>query len=212
MAQSLASDQELMQRVLWIAFLLCLSWTFLGLILALPLYLINTPCLAQSAPKIHFTGQISTMQDLSLLRLLTLLDNRTITTVSDQTILISRAIANGKDLAPNIRIRLIILTVLSIVLGVLPLIWKLYKEFNKLLRHRELWLSAKCGGLDLAWLSIQKAPGFRGWGEQRLKDFLSKNGLGMSVKGNVSGSNGSKSADQEGSVPGIDVMRVFTIV
>src|ERR1700754_3734983 len=57
--RSLPSDQELMQRVLWNAFLICLGWTILGLAAGLPLYLVNTPCVAQSSPQIQFGGQLS---------------------------------------------------------------------------------------------------------------------------------------------------------
>jgi len=201
-----------MQRVLWIAFLICLGWTFLGLTAGLPLYLIDTPCVAQSGSQMQLGGQISTLQDLSLLRLLYLLDNRNITTVSVRTQLISRTTINGNDLTSNIRDRLIVLTVLTIVLGVLPLAWKLHKEFNKLLGHRELWLSSKCGGLDLGWLSITSAPGFRGWGEQRFKDFLRNNGLGPSLDGGTSQSNAEHPSPEERQVSTIDVAKVFTIV
>jgi calcium permeable stress-gated cation channel len=171
-----------MQRVLWVAFLICSGWTFLGLTVGLPLYLIDTPCLAQSSSQIQFGGQLSTLQDLSLLRLLTLLDNRTVTITSPKQLMF-REIVNGRDFTPNVRARLIAFTVLAIVLGTIPMAWGLYREFNKLIRHRENWLTVKCGNADLAWLSSKHVPGFRGWGEQRLKEFLHKNGLGSSLIG-----------------------------
>lgn len=200
-----------MQRTLWIAFLMSLGWALLGLAIGVPLYLIKTPCLAQSSPQVQFGGQLSTLQDLSLLRLLTLLDNRNISTTSP-TQIASREIINGHDFTSNIRKRLIILTVLVIVLGVLPMLWKLHKEFNKLIRYRTYWLINKCGGLDLAWLSIKSTPGFRGWGENRLKEFLHKNGLGQTL---ITNGNIVKQEDfQNGlhSTRAVEVTGLFTVV
>ncbi|EEB95408.1 hypothetical protein MPER_05627, partial [Moniliophthora perniciosa FA553] len=73
-AKNFPSDEQLSQRILWIAFLIVLGWTILGLAGALPLYLINTPCLAKQPTTSEFGGSYSVLQDLSLMRLLELLD------------------------------------------------------------------------------------------------------------------------------------------
>ena len=75
-------DGQFSQRVLWVCFLVVLGWSFLGLAGLLPLYLVNTPCLAQSIPQARFGGIYSVLQDLSLLRLLHLHEDENITTSS----------------------------------------------------------------------------------------------------------------------------------
>ncbi len=37
----------------------------------------------------------------------------------------------------------------------------------------------------MGWLSAQQAPGFVGWGEKRLKDFIIKTGLSASLDRNA---------------------------
>lgn len=192
-ASILPSDSQLSQRVLYIAFRIVLGWTLIGLVGALPLYLINTPCLAQSTPPANFFGLYSTLQDLSVLRLLQLLENGDISTTSNN--LQRRLTVNGTDRAPNTRTRLIILTVFALVLVMLPAVYKLLKEFTRLVNYRKRWLEVRCRGMELGWLSAQHAPGFVGWGEKRLKDFIIKTGLsasldrsaGIGVRGNMAG-------------------------
>jgi calcium permeable stress-gated cation channel len=175
------SDEQLSQRTLWISFLIALGWTLLGLGGALPLYLVSTPCLADSGPQSSFGGVYSTLQDLSLLRLLRLLDNGNATTPN---IIQSRAIVNGKDATQDVHTRLIVLTVLVLVLGLLPALWKILKEFNRLVAYRKRWIEVRCQGKDMGWLSARKAPGFVGWGEKKLKDFILKTGLSSSLERN----------------------------
>ncbi|THH08733.1 hypothetical protein EW145_g2508 [Phellinidium pouzarii] len=173
------SDGQLSQRVLWISFLIVLGWSLIGLGGALPLYLVNTPCLAQSA-RVSFVGYYSTIQDLSLLRLLQLLEQEDFTTPNR----ISRAVVNGNDISSTIRIRLIVLTVLVLVLGMLPALYKLMKEYTRLLSYRRHWLEIRCGGMEMGWLSARNAPGLVGWGEKRIKDFIIKSGLSASLDRN----------------------------
>ena len=177
----LPSDGQLSQRVLWICFLIVLGWSLLALAGALPLYLVDTPCLAQSVPQSSFGGLYSTLQDLSVLRLLQLLEDVNITTSSRIS---TRASVNGTDVSPHVRTRLIILTVFVIALAMFPALFKLLKEFTKLVAYRRHWLEVRCEGLELGWLSAEKAPGFVGWGEKRLKDFLMKSGLSSSLDRN----------------------------
>ena len=170
------SDEQLGQRTLWISFLIVLGWTLLGLGGALPLYLVSTPCLAQSIPPSQFGGVYSTLQDLSLLRLLHLLDNGSVTTENFNG-LHRRETVNGKDLYTNTYIRLIVLTALVLGLAVPPALWKILKEFNKMVAYRKRWIQVKCEGREMAWLSAKDATGFAGWGEKKLKKFLVKSGL-----------------------------------
>lgn len=182
-AQLFPSDEQLSQRVLWICTLIVAGWTVLALAGFLPLYMISTPCLANSAPTSRFTGVYSVLQDMSLLRLLQLLDEGEVTT-SNLSVLASREIVDGKDAAPNARIRLIIATVLAIVLGLLPVLWKILKEFNRTVAYRERWQEIRCQGLEMGWLGARQAPGFVGWGEKRLKDYLVKIGLSSLLDAN----------------------------
>ena len=172
------SDEELSQRTLWICFLLSSGWSILGLAGALPLYLASTPCIQESASQPRFTGFLSTLQDLSLLRLLQLLDDRDISISNSRTQ--TRAIVDGNDVASNTRIRIIILTVFVIVLGLIPSLWKILHEFTKLAAFRRRWLNVHLRGLEMGWLSARDAPGFSGWGEKHLKDFITRTGLSSS--------------------------------
>jgi len=59
--------------------------------------------------------------------------------------------------------------------------------------YRKRWVEVKCGGKELGWLSARDAPGFVGWGEKKLKDFILKSGLSSSLENsaNNNGRNGS---------------------
>lgn len=120
---------------------------------------------------------------MSLLRLLQLLDEGQVTT-TNLAVLAPREIVDGRDAAPNARIRLIIATALAIVLGLLPVLWKILKEFNRTVAYRERWAEVRCQGLEMGWLSARQAPGFVGWGEKRLKDYLVKIGLSSALDAN----------------------------
>ncbi|KAG8890809.1 hypothetical protein FRB98_004854 [Tulasnella sp. 332] len=180
-ARAFPSDDELGQRTLYVAFLITLGWTFLGLAVVLPLYLVSTPCLAHSTPAFTQGSAYSTLSDLSLMRLLKMVDNDDITTTSSSN-LQTRAIINGVNEYSGARWRLIALTVLLILLGVLPALRKILKEFDRLVAYRQRWLAVHCGGLEMGWLSLIEAPGFTGWSEGRMKDYLFKNGLGSSLE------------------------------
>ncbi|OBZ68597.1 hypothetical protein A0H81_11655 [Grifola frondosa] len=100
-----------------------------------------------------------------IFRLLQLLDDRVVTTV-DETV-------NGQDATPNTRIRIIIITVFAIALGVLPALWIIINEFNKLVAYRKRWVYMCCQGQEMGWLNARRASGF-GWGEKRFKDYLAR--------------------------------------
>jgi calcium permeable stress-gated cation channel len=134
------------------------------------------------------------MQDLSLMRLLQLLDSGNITTTNFNG-LRTREIVNNKDLYHNTYIRLIVLTVLVIVLAVFPALWKILREFNNLVAYRRRWIVTRCEGKEMAWLSARDAPGFVGWGEKKLKGFLLKSGLSNAFEMSV-GRNGTRRAGE----------------
>ena len=175
-AEIFPSDEQLSQRVLWICTLIVAGWTVLALAAFLPLYMVSTPCLADTAPTPQFTGVYSVLQDLSLLRLLQVLDAGQSAT-EDLRLLSIRAVLSGDAGVHNARIRIIVATALAILFGLLPVLWKLFKEFNRTVAYRERWTEIHCQGIEMGWLSAQRAPGFVGWGEKRLKDYLVKIGL-----------------------------------
>lgn len=181
-AELFPSDDQLSQRTLWTCFLICLGWTFLGLVGALPLYLVSTPCHSELPSPSSYGGGYNMLQDLSLSRLLRLLESGNISTANLATML-KRADATD---SPNFRVRIIVLTALTLVLALLPALWKILHEFNNLVAYRERWLDTMCEGKDIGWLSARYAPGFVGWGEQRLKDFILKAGLSLSLDHNSS--------------------------
>ncbi|EKM61349.1 uncharacterized protein PHACADRAFT_84832 [Phanerochaete carnosa HHB-10118-sp] len=190
-AELFPSDELLSQRSLWLCLRMSLAWSLLSLAGLLPLYMVDTPCLAHSLPPATLTGAYSVLQDLSLLRLLRLLDNGSITTQTDlATSLHKREVVNGSDKAPNTRTRIIILTVFTIVLGVLPALYLILREFHRLVAYRKRWLNIRCQELEMGWLSARRAPGFVGWGEKRLKDFIIKSGLSSSLESNETSGNG----------------------
>lgn len=219
------SDEELSQRTLWQAFLLVAGWSIIGLGGALPLYLVGTPCIAESSPTINLGGQYSTLQDLSLLRLLNLLQSNHIMTGQRFTSPSIRTIVNGKDVTSSTKLRMLILTVLVIVVAAIPAIFKLLHEFSKLINHYHLWDFYVCENTEMAWLSKRHAPGFEGWGENQLKDFLISVGLSKGFnksdrpKGTSSSTNArtrrnrstTMSSDEDKARLDIDIHGLFTI-
>jgi hypothetical protein len=177
-ARRFPSDEELSQRTLWLCFLIVLGWSILGLAAGLPLYTISIPCLAKTGVAPRFLGGYSTLQDLSVLRVLQLLDNRNVSTSSNVN---GDSRLNGQDLKWRGRVRIIVLTVLLVVLGLVPALVKILYEYGKLVAFRRKWTDIHLQGKEMGWISARQAPGFAGWGEQRLKDFILKNGLSSSL-------------------------------
>ncbi|KAJ6542659.1 hypothetical protein B0H19DRAFT_957413 [Mycena capillaripes] len=176
------ADEQLSQRAIWIALLIALGWAFLGLAGALPLYMVSMPCIADLPSSSTFSGAYSTLEDLSLMRLLRALDSGS-ANVSTSNLLHVRAVASGADDPEHLRIRIIVLTVLVLVLALLPALYKIIKELNRLIEYRARWAAMRCEGKQMGWLSARKAPGFAGWGEQRFKDFVVKSGLSSGMQG-----------------------------
>lgn len=175
-AELFPSDEQLNQRSLWVALLIAAGWSILALGGALPIYLVGLPCNTELPVHALFTGGYSTLQDLSLLRLLRLFDERNLQTTNLDN-LPRRALIGDENDPENARVRIIVLTAITLALGVLPALWKILHELNTLVEYRKRWLQVKCGGKDLGWLSVKDAPGFQNWGEKRLKNFIKKIGL-----------------------------------
>ncbi|TFK26704.1 hypothetical protein FA15DRAFT_754865 [Coprinopsis marcescibilis] len=172
-ARLFPSDEQLTQRALVVALLIALGWSVLALAGALPLYIIGTPCSGELPSPATYGGGYSSLLDLSLLRLLQLIDSQGLNVVGTSS-LAKRAL---EDDTFRSRTRVIILTALAIVLGVIPALWKIMREFNAVVEYRKRWLAVRCESKDLGWLSASKAPGFANWGEKRFKDYLVKIGL-----------------------------------
>jgi hypothetical protein len=218
------SDEELSQRTLWLCFLVVLGWTILGLVGALPLYMISVPCIAETGPAPHFMGGYSTLQDLSVLRVLQLFDNRNVSTSGYSRVL---EVVNGQDLKPRARTRVIILTVLLIVIGIVPALIKILREYAQLVAFRRKWTDFHLQGKEMGWISARRAPGFASWGEKRLKDFILKTGLSSSLDFSAepassgTGNNGRSRRRRQGSPYmfieedyglEVDILSLFTIM
>lgn len=172
------SDEQLSQRALWTSLLVVLGWSITGLVGALPLYLVSTPCLAESGVTVTFGGAYSLLQDLSVIRLLRLFDNGSVSSFLGE--IQAPSIPLG-DLQ-NSRVRVIVLTALTLALGVIPALCIIIREFNQLVAHKTRFTDILCEGKELGWLSARSAPGFVGWGEKRLKDFFLQTGLSFSMQ------------------------------
>ncbi|KAI0275250.1 hypothetical protein BC834DRAFT_815275 [Gloeopeniophorella convolvens] len=216
-ARIFPSDEELSQRTLWHCLLMVLGWSVVGLAGALPLYIVGIPCIAETAPAPRLGGHYAVLQDLSVVRVLQLLDNRDVDTSV-------REIVNGHDLKWRARVRLIIVSGLLVVVGVLPALVKLLREYGKLLAFRRLWADLHLQGKEMGWISARTAPGFKGWGEKRLKDFILRTGLsssldfsaepassGVTMRGNGRSRRGPYMAPEQEYGLEVDIMRLWTV-
>lgn len=183
------SDDELSQRAIWIAFLLVLGWSLASLAVAMPLYVVDTPCTGDTLPNAKYGGQYSALHDLSLIRLLRLLPRGSVSTGS--AVLHRRLFVDGVDESRKARSRLLGLTILVVVLAVAASLL-LFREFHKLLSYRRLWLRVRCGEMEMGWLSAGQTPGLASLGEDAVKEVFADNGLVSAARGRISvGSNGS---------------------
>ncbi|KAJ7802228.1 hypothetical protein B0H14DRAFT_3092290 [Mycena olivaceomarginata] len=225
-AELFPADEQLSQRALWIALLIALGWAFLGLAGALPLYMVSTSCIADLPNTATFGGAYSTLEDLSLMRLLRALDSGKFNVSTSNLVVRADAGTNAGNDPEHLRVRIIVLTVLVLVLALLPALWKIIKELNALIAYRNRWAALRCEGKQLGWLSARKAPGFTNWGEQRVKDFVVKSGLSSGMQGgSIQSGNGSGSrrrreeADDDEPEPNqeekdalqVDVTNIFSI-
>ncbi|KAF8807999.1 hypothetical protein BYT27DRAFT_7190091 [Phlegmacium glaucopus] len=180
-AKLFPSDEELSQRVLLVALKMALGWSVLALGGALPLYLVNTPCNADfPTPAASGKGGYSTLSDITLIRLLRLFDSGNVTRAAVKNLNIRALLLKGED-PFHARVRVIVLTILTILLGLLPALIIIIREFNAIVAYRRRWLQVRCQGKDLGWLSARKAPGFATWGEKQFKNYLVKIGLSSTL-------------------------------
>ena len=198
------SDEQLAQRSLWLVFLIVLGWAFLALLVALPIYMVNTPCVSSSTQP-TYGGRYGTLADLTILRLLKMLDKGTLETPDQHALALSKRARSlvhdvrrlhrrliderGQDLSGDAERRLITLCVIIVVIALLPALWHLWLEFSRLANYYDLWDKGRCEGVEMAylscgtsnrWLSGNRggAWGWRGWGEGQVKAFFRKAGLG----------------------------------
>ncbi|KAG1757825.1 hypothetical protein EDB19DRAFT_1659240 [Suillus lakei] len=209
-ARLFPSDEELSQRTLWTCLIIVLGWSLVGLGGALPIYLVSTPCLAHSAGDPNFTGVYSTIQDLSLLRLLQLLENSSVSTNTAYSVL---DVFSDDNQTSKARLRIVILVILAVFVATLPALYKILKEINNFVAFRKRWLEVRCEGKEMGWLSSRKASGFAGWGEKRVKDYLVKIGLSSSLGGSSRSNNRPPQLSQPNSDSGfeVDVQSLFTV-
>ncbi|KAG2120632.1 uncharacterized protein F5147DRAFT_662683 [Suillus discolor] len=213
-ARLFPSDEELSQRTLWTCLIVVLGWSLVGLVGALPIYLVSTPCLAHLSGDPDFAGVYSTIQDLSLLRLLQLLEADSASTYSVLNV------PDGDKQVSNARLRIVVLAVLAVFAVTLPALYKILKEINNLVTFRRRWLEVRCEGKEMGWLSSRKASGFAGWGEKRIKDHFVKIGLSSSLGGSSRSNNRplqhsrqtqSYYQNSQDSVFEVDVQSLFTV-
>jgi hypothetical protein len=177
-AELFPSDEQLSQRTLWVALLIALGWSILALCGALPLYLVDTPC-NSDLPLAIYGGGYSTLTDLSLLRLLRIFDSG-----QGSSSTLSTHARRGLDSSSDpyrVHVRVIVLTILTILLGILPVLRKILKEFSRIAAYRRRWMEVKCEGKDMAWLSARNAPLYATLGERQFKDYLIKIGLSSTL-------------------------------
>ncbi|KAM6498584.1 hypothetical protein JOM56_006532 [Amanita muscaria] len=191
-ARLFPSDEQLSQRFLWVAFLVASYWSVIGLGGALPIYIINVPCSFVKATG-FFGGNTSILLELSILSLLHMFDASYFSFKS-----LPPLVADAVYDPQHTRIRLIVITGLLLVVGLLPAIYLVLREFNNVVEHRRRWVELKCQGNELGWLSASRAPGFVGWGEQKLKKFIISSGLSSSLD-TADHSNGFQSKRRRGS-------------
>ena len=172
--------------MLFLALKITLGWSIVAVGGVIPLYLINTPCNADfPSPAVSVQGGYSTLSDISLIRFLRLFDSGNI---ASENLFGGLSFLGGDD-PFHARIRVIVLTILTILLGLLPALSGVVREFNAIVAYRRRWLQVRCQRKDLGWLSARKAPGFATWGEKQFKDYLVRIGL-SSTLGDVAKRNG----------------------
>jgi calcium permeable stress-gated cation channel len=77
-----------------------------------------------------------------------------------------------------------------VVLAVLPALYKILKEFTRMVAYRKRWINVLCQENELGWLSVREAPGFAGVGERKLKKMMSD--IGLSRKDTAIARNGTQ--------------------
>jgi len=155
--------------------------SMVALATCLPLFLVNTPCLADTSPRSVYGGRLGSLNDLSILRLLDSLDPApdSPSMFPKQQDLASRALPGTiRPVITSARTRLIILVVITIVGMVLPALWIILRALNVMLKVRERWLNDVCDGEEIWWLPLRSIsrPG-RTMSEADVQRMAEKHGL-----------------------------------
>ena len=170
------TSAALAQRTMFTGLKLAALSSFIALGAALPMFLVDVPCLSQTSPQNVLGGRTGSMTDLSLLRLLNALDP---SPDSDSTSnflhipLLSRALPS--TIAPAIssaRVRMIILLVLITVLSVGGGLFTIAQSYAALSKYRKNFAEQVCGGLSMVFIPSKCAPGWSGLTEEKIKIWL----------------------------------------
>lgn len=131
-----------------------MSWaTIAALVICLPLYLVGTSCLGSSIPANPLGGRFGTLNDISMLRLLTTLGSGELPSPSKRSAVLVR---RAEDTLSSIdaRNRLIILLVLVVIIIVLPTVWTLRWTLHGLQSYQKKWKEEICSGEEVVWLPL----------------------------------------------------------
>lgn len=131
-----------------------MSWaTLAALVICLPLFLLRTSCLGSSVAPSPLGGRFGTLNDLSILRLVSTISSDESSAMSRRSSVLTRRAENGLS-ATDVRNRLIILLVLIVVVIVLPTVWVLRWTLHGLKASQTKWKEQVCGGEEMVWLPL----------------------------------------------------------
>lgn len=168
--------------VVYASLKLLVMTSLVALAVPLPLFLVDTPCLAQTSPSNYLGGRLGSLTDLSLLRLLNSLDPAPESPTRDASIQLllyhryKRALPQtiGPALS-SARVRLIVLLALIGLLSVVGGLWIIARAYASTAKKREGFEQQTCGGLDMVLVEADTAPGWKGMSEERLRKLLVDN-------------------------------------
>jgi hypothetical protein len=170
------SSAAIAQRTMFTGLKLAALSSLLALGAALPLFMVQVPCLSETSPRNDLGGRLGSLTDLSLLRLLNALDP---SPDSDSTSsflhlpLFLRALPS--TISPAIssaRIRLIIILVLISVLSVGGGLFAIARVYAALSKYRQDFRERICGGMSMVYISAHHAKAWEGLTEEKIKLWL----------------------------------------
>lgn len=170
------SSAAIAQRTMLAGLKLAALSSLVALGAALPLFLVNVPCLSETSPRNELGGRLGSLTDLSLLRLLNALHP---SPDSDSTSnflripLASRALPS--TISPAIssaRIRLIIILVLIATLSVGGGLFAIARAYAALSKYRQEYRDVVCGGLSMAFIPAPRVKSWEGLTEEKIKLWL----------------------------------------
>lgn len=170
------SSPAIAQRTMFTALKLAALSSLVALGAALPLFLVNVPCLSDTSPRNDLGGRLGSLTDLSLLRLLNAMDPSADSKSTSNFLhlpLVSRALPS--TISPAIssaRIRLIIILVLISVLSFGGGLFAIARAYAALSRYRRHYRDRICGGTSMAFISAQSAKAWEGLTEEKHRSWL----------------------------------------